>query len=248
MTKGEGIDFCGESHMDLGRRLLALVAAFMIVLSVGGRTAQAATVRWVDLAATATPPGTGCGTSAGYNTIGSAVAAASSGDTIQVCAGFYNEQVTVVKTLTLLGAKADVDARTRSVANESIINNACGPVQIEADNVVINGFTIQGSTLPDPCFLAGIWTNPGSNASDKGGHQILNNIVQNNISGIELDSMCVASPTLVQFNLIQNNNNPGPGSGNAIQTNFGLCKATVDNNKFSGHMRSSFLVVASHPA
>jgi hypothetical protein len=30
----------------------------------------------------------------------------------------------------------------------------------------------------------------------------------------------------------------------AIQTNFGLCKATVDNNKFSGHMSSSFLVVA----
>ena len=51
---------------DLGRRFLALVAAFVIVLSVGGGPAQAAAVRWVDLAATATPPGTGCGTSAGY--------------------------------------------------------------------------------------------------------------------------------------------------------------------------------------
>jgi hypothetical protein len=84
--------------------------------------------------------------------------------------------------------------------------------------------------------------HPGFSGT-QGGHQILNNIVQNNISGIELDSTCMF-PTLVQFNLIQNNNNPGPGSGNGIQTNFGLCNATVDKNKFSGHISSSFLVVA----
>src|SRR5262249_27729406 len=106
----------------------------------------------------------------------------------------------------------------------------------------VDGFTIQGSTDPDPCFLSGIWTNPGFSGT-QGGHKILNNIVQNNISGIELDSTCV-NPTLVQFNLIQNNNNPGPGSGNAIQTNFGLCNATIDSNKFSGHTNSSVLVAS----
>src|SRR5437867_3604833 len=99
--------------------------------------------------------------------------------------------------------------------------------------------------MPPPCRprLAGIWTNPGS-SSTQGGHQILNNIVQNNLSGIELDSTCAANPTLVQHNLIQNNNNPGPGSGNGIQVNFGLCNATIDANKFSGHLNSSILVVA----
>jgi hypothetical protein len=127
--------------------------------------------------------------------------------------------------------------------DESIIQHPCGPVQIGADRVTLDGFTVQGSTLPDPCFLSGIWTNPGYSGT-QGGHQILNNIVQNNISGIELDSTCV-NPTLVQFNLIQNNNNPGPGFGNAIQTNFGLCNATIDSNKFSGHANSSFLVVAA---
>jgi hypothetical protein len=80
--------------------------------------------------------------------------------------------------------------------------------------------------------------NPG------GGAQILNNIVQLNVSGIELDSTCAGNRTLVQFNLIQNNNNPGPGAGNGIQTNFGLCNATIDSNKFSGHANSSILVVA----
>jgi hypothetical protein len=56
-------------------------------------------------------------------------------------------------------------------------------------------------------LLSGIWTNPGFSGT-QGGHQILNNIVQNNISGIELDSTCL-NPTLVKFNLIRNNNNPG---------------------------------------
>ena len=184
-------------------------------------------------------------TTPAYPTISAAVAAASPGDVIKVCPGLYAEQVQINKTLTLLGAKAGVDARTRPPplpTVESIIDHPCGPVQIEANNVVLDGFTVQGSILPDPCFLAGIWSNPGFTGT-QGGHTILNNIVQNNISGIELDSDCTF-PTLVQFNLIQNNDNPGPGSGNAIQTNFGLCKATVDNNKFSGHTNSSMLVVA----
>src|SRR6202030_3442485 len=67
------------------------------------------------------------------------------------------------------------------------------------------------------------------------------NIIQNNISGIELDNTG-ALPTKVQFNLIQTNNNPGPGSGNAIQVNFGLANALIDSNKFSGHTNSSVLV------
>jgi len=161
--------------------------------------------------------------------------------TINVAAGTYNEQASINRTVTLNGAQAGVDARTRS-GSESIITNACGPVQIEADKVKIDGFTIEGSTLADPCLLAGIWTNPGFSGT-QGGHTIVNNIVQNNISGIELDSTCV-NPTLVQYNLIRNNNNPGPGSGNAIQTNFGLCNATIDANTFSGHLSSSMLVVA----
>jgi nitrous oxidase accessory protein NosD len=180
-----------------------------------------------------------------FPTISAAEAAASPGDTIKVCPGLYNEMVFIdVDDLTILGAQAGADARTRLfvAANESIVDHPCGPVQISADRVTLDGFTVQGSTLSDPCFLSGIWTNPGFGGT-QGGHQILNNIVQNNISGIELDSTCV-NPTLVQFNLIQNNNNPGPGSGNAIQTNFGLCNATIDSNRFSGHTNSSFLVVA----
>src|SRR5262249_14614047 len=142
--------------------------------------------------------------------------------------------------LTLKGAKAGVDARTRATTGESIITNSCGPVQIEADNVVIDGFTVEGSTDPDPCFLSGIWTNPGFSGTH-GGHQILNNIVQNNISGLELDNDGTFQ-TIVKFNLFKNNNNPGPGFGNAVQVNFGLNNAVIDSNKFVGHSNSSVLV------
>lgn len=181
-----------------------------------------------------------------FTSIQAAIAAASIGDTIKVCPGLYAEQVNVNKNnLTLLGAQAGVDARTRPFVpdqnTQSIIDHPCGPVQIMADNTVLDGFTVQGSILPDPCFLAGIWTNPGFSGT-QGAHQILNNIVQTNISGIELDSTCTAGPTLVKFNLIQNNNNPGPGAGNGIQTSFGLCNATIDRNKFSGHLSSSMLL------
>ena len=172
-----------------------------------------------------------------YSTISAAVAAASPGDTIQVCPGTYNEQVSISKKLTLIGAKAGVDARTRATTGESIINNSCGSVQIFADSVVIDGFTIQGSTDLDPCYIAGIYTNPGGFGYD-GGYQILNNIVQNNIIGIEMDNTGVL-PAKVEHNLIQNNNNPGPDGGTGIDTNFGANKITVNANKFVGNSNSA---------
>jgi len=224
---------CGSAgqlvRAGLKRSLLFLAAAVLGLMLGSVQSAEAATC---------TVPGT-------YPTIQMAVNDPNC-DPIIVAAGLYPEEVTIQRTLTLRGAQAGVDARTRPfvAANESIIDYPCGPVPIEADSVTIDGFTVQGSILPDPCFLAGIWTNPGFSGT-QGGHQILNNIVQNNISGIELDSTCAANRTLVQFNLVQNNDNPGPGSGNGIQTNFGLCRATIDSNKFSGHTSSSLLVLAA---
>lgn len=181
-----------------------------------------------------------------FSTISAAETAASPGDTIKVCPGLYSEQVFIdVNNLTLLGAQAGVDARTRAFvpANESIIDHPCGPVQIAADNVVLDGFTVQGSSLSDPCFIAGIWSNPGF-LGNNGGYNILNNIVQNNIFGIFLNSNCT-NPTLVRFNLIQNNNNPGPGSGNGVESELGLCNTTIDRNKFSGHINASVLVFSA---
>jgi len=187
------------------------------------------------------PDGVCGGNSPCYTTIQAAINAANSGDTIKVADATYHESVNINKSLTLQGGQAGVDARNRSGA-ESIIDNACSPVQINADNVTLDGFTVQGSTQADPCTIAGIWMNPGG-LGFAGGAQILNNIVQNNISGIELDNSG-ALPAKVQYNLVRSNNNPGPGSGNGIQTNFGLVNATIDNNKFIGQTSSSILSAA----
>jgi len=214
---------------------LTLTMGLMIF---GGRRVQAAGTWYVNSTTgndsfDCLTPTTAC------QTINAAIGKSSAGDTINVAAGTYNESVNISKTLNLLGARAGVDARTR-VGAESTINDPCAPVQITADKVVLDGFTVQGSSLSDPCLNVGIWTNPGFSGT-QGGHQILNNIVQNNISGIELDNTGVFQ-TKVQFNLIRNNNNPGPGSGNAIQVNFGLNNALIDKNQFSGHTNSSVLI------
>src|SRR5437667_12883645 len=91
----------------------SLLPIVILTLSVLFSGQAWATIRWVDAAATSGPPGTGCGTSAGYKTIGAAIADSTPGDTIKVCPGLYAEQVNIDKTLTLLGAQSGVDARTR---------------------------------------------------------------------------------------------------------------------------------------
>jgi hypothetical protein len=215
--------------------IVAVVATF---ISLGAAASATAAVRFVN------PDGVCGGNLPCYTTIQAAVNAASSGDTISVADATYNELVQVTKTLTLQGAgQHGVDARNRTGA-EAIVGSGDGAFQIEADNVIIDGFTIQGvvndpSHPPFTGLGAGVWMNPGFTGT-QGGAQILNNIIQNNIAGIEFDNTGTI-PAKVQFNLIRGNNSPGAGSGNGIETNFGLTNATIDSNKFIGQTNSSYL-------
>ena len=216
-------------------RALALTFSMGLIIFAASAIAAAATLT---VGNASSLPCTGT-----YSTISAAVAAAGPGDTIQVCPGMYNELVQVNKTLTILGAQSGVDARTRAVpvTSESVVSNGDGDFQILADKVVIDGFTIQGVVNPAnlPPFTgldAGIWTNPGFSGTS-GGHQIRNNIIQNNIIGIELDNDG-AFQTKVERNLIQNNNAVGPDGGTGIDTNFGLANAVIDSNKIAGNTNS----------
>ncbi len=128
--------------------------AFMVT------TAAATTVTFVvDDDGQATSGNCNSSTVTPYTTVGSAVAAASAGDTVKVCPGAYAENVVVDKTLNLKGAKAGVGVASRTFggANESTVT---GLVTIQAAGVSVDGFSL---TNPDQ-GLGVIVKTAGNNA------------------------------------------------------------------------------------
>ncbi len=81
------------------------------------------------------------GTNGCYATIGAAVAAASSNDTIQVSHGTYKEDVVIGKSLSLIGANREntiIDAT--GLSNGIYIDGLDNP---GLSNVVVTGFTVE---------------------------------------------------------------------------------------------------------
>ena len=105
-------------------------------------------------------------------TIQGAIDAASAGDMINVAAGTYPENITINKALTLTGAN-----------NATTIINGGGTgvvAQITADNVIFQGFTVQGSGTTDPQTQAGLTLAGADNC------MITGNIFTNNMNGIAM--------------------------------------------------------------
>ena len=165
------------------------------------------------------------------------------GDTVQVLAGTYNEDVTIGHQLTLIGAQASVDARTRpyppTPSSESIITGIGSgytwPVWVQANDVKVDGFTVEGGT--SCCGGAGVYL-VGTH-----GTQFVNNIVANNTVGLFLANSLGSDPTLVQHNLFADNTKAGAASGNDIYADEftaggAVNGATINANRFTN---SSFV-------
>jgi hypothetical protein len=165
-------------------------------------------------------------------TLQAAINKASAGDTINVEPGIYayTGVVNVNKTLTLKGAQAGVDARSRFEV-ESILQNT-GGLYVTANDVVIDGFVVQFST-------SGAFTGYGIalGAGTSGAH-VINNIIQDNIIGLGLANNPTGNQAVIQYNVFRNNTQPGPASGHAIYSDEyvagvgGVDDVLIANNDF----------------
>jgi hypothetical protein len=181
---------------------------------------------------------------ASYTTIQSAVNAAMAGDTVFVCAGTYNELVTVTTpNLTLQGAQAGVDARAgRPAPNETVVEGAGGGgFLLNADGVKVDGFTIENN---------GALANAGAGIDlsvAHSGYTIVNNLIQNNSIGVYANSSG-AKATLIQHNFFSANNNTAqPNFGNGVYTDQGSANITIDSNLFQ-FQNSGSIVFAATPS
>jgi hypothetical protein len=181
------------------------------------------------------------GNPASFATIQAAVDAAVARSVITVDAGVYPELVTINKPLTLRGAQFGVDGRSNArtlTSGESIVSgfnqDAAGVTSafyIDANDVTLDGFTIQGNTSVGK-YGAGVIIAPG-----RFGTQILDNVIQNNISGLFLSNASSTDPAIIRHNLFRSNNNPGSNGGRGIYTDGGvsggnLINVTIDENAF----------------
>jgi hypothetical protein len=188
------------------------------------------------------------GNSTVYSTIQAAVDAALSGAVITVDAGSYKESVVIGKSLTIKGAQAGVDARSNTrlsgaTSAESVITGAGSGTSVTpafkiiANDVTIDGFTVQGETSASA--TGGIVLGPNI-----AGAHILNNIVQNNVAGMVLSNNSSTDPAVIQYNVFRNNNNAGDNGGRGIYTDesyFGsqLTNVTIDSNSFQKNQGST---------
>ena len=223
-----------SAKMARPKRYASTFLAVLATVFTMGVSAAAAATTWYVNDATGNDANNCTSAATPCKTIQAAINKALSGDTINVAAGTYPESAAVPlivnKTLTLLGAQAGVDARTR-VGAESVVTDPHG-TSVSASNVVIDGFTVENSVMNFTGF--GIWLNPGVS-----GTHIVNNIIQDNIVGIGLAN-AGPSQALIQHNLIQNNTKPGSASGSGIYTDQFVGGAIVndvliDENAFKGH-------------
>jgi Right handed beta helix region len=182
------------------------------------------------------------GTRNPLDTIQDAVVAANSGDTIRVCPGTYPETVTVGEGkdgLTFLGANAHRDPTRPGRRAESIVQslNPAGTVQLLADDITWDGFTILG--------FAGKPNGPGMSTSPRAsGYLIRDTIFQDNGVGLRL-AASGDRPSFVCRNLFVANNEFDPTGGYGIVSVERTRQVLITYNRFKDHNGGAILFADS---
>lgn len=184
-----------------------------------------------------------------YSTITAAVAVASPGDTIQVCAGIYHETVTVDKQLNFRGAKAGVDGRTnrRKLALESVVDSPDGDFVLvnSVNDVTINGFTLRGVTSEGHAAIEAYSGNGGTSGS---GITVIDNVIRDNQNGMRESNLDGTHPAAIRYNAFINNSlgTTGNGGSGIFITSGPANNTSIDHNSFTGH-RSAAINFAGSP-
>ncbi len=174
-----------------------LIGGLLVVTTAGTATADSPTPP-VGATIVSNDGGSGPCATAAFTSIQAAVDAASANDTIFVCAGTYDENVTIDKPLTLDGAEYGVDARGRS-APETVIDGSGGIAYASgATTGTISGFDLTGYSGSGP---GEITADPGL-AGVGSGWTFTDNIIDTSQGGIGLntDNVSDPSPTTIADN------------------------------------------------
>jgi parallel beta-helix repeat protein len=121
-----------------------------------------------------------------YLTIQAAINAANPGDTIQVASRVYNEYVVVNKSVSLIGEEPSNTIIDGSGKERDVVH-------VTANNVKIEGFTIQNGEGFDPASLS---------IGDSRGHAISNNIIRRSNYGLRIRD---SNDSNIVNNVIANN-------------------------------------------
>ncbi len=195
-----------------------LLRIFFLVSLFGSTTAYTATWR-VDDDLAQYP-------SAAYTTIQAAVNAASSGDTILVYPGTYDESIQITKPLTLLGAQHGRDARSRktSPTQESRIISGANYFVLLADNIVVDGFWVIVD-LRDEYEGVGLQTS-----SEHSGYRIINNIMDADGTTALVPGSSGQIQTLIRHNLFLSR----LGIAMDSELGQGVHNVVIEENLFQG--------------
>ena len=182
-----------------------------------------------------------------YATIGAAIDGASSGDTIYVKNGVYPENLVIDKSVSVIGEDSE---NTTVIGRGGFVGS--NVFTIEADNVLISGFTIESLSYSNSSYYAsGISIGVGNLASITVGEET---VPSNSIGG---DNCSIIGNTIVNTNwgvlcsgggksylkISQNNITANIGGGIAL---YGGSSKTISENRIFNNTAGAGIVLSGY--